>query len=127
MIRSLSLLSIARKLPGRHLLITSSPNAIGKFCRWRPGRHDCEVRRKIHLQCTMLLMQRDVIKHVRCCLVGADSQRHFPTQVMQHDGILLAHAFKQCYGDKPIKRTPPSHFQKPWDGLILMTESSCLS
>ena len=43
----------------------------------------------------MLLMQRDVIKHVRRCLVGADPQRHFPTQVMQHDGILLAHTFKR--------------------------------
>lgn len=51
----------------------------------------------------MLLMQSDVIKHVQRFLVGADPQRHFPTQVMQHDGILLAHAFKQCYGDKPTK------------------------
>ena len=60
-------------------------------------------------------------------LVGADPQRHFPQQVMHHDGMLLVRTFKQCYGDKPTKRATPSHFQKLWDGLILMMESWCLS
>ena len=52
-------------------------------------------------------MQRDVIKHVRRCLVGADPQRHFPTQVMQHDGILLAHTFKrQAHKTNPTLPLP---------------------
>ena len=66
------------------------------------------------------------MKHVQRCFLGADLLRHFPQQVMQHDGISLGPTFKQWYGDKPTKPTPPSHFQKPWDGLNLMMESWCL-
>ena len=54
----------------------------------------------LFLECTMLLMQRVVMKHLQRCFLGTtDPQRHFPQQVMQHDGISLGRTFKQWYGD----------------------------
>ena len=46
------------------------------------------------------------MKHVQRCFIGADHPRHFPQQVMQHDGISVGRTFKQWNGDKPNKRNP---------------------